>query len=72
MKNPGAPKKMPTGLKVGKPVSQRILRSALSLEKTNPIPKQHLNIEKSKGSALVGFSAKLPKPKYTAETNFKE
>jgi predicted dehydrogenase len=53
MKNPGAPKKFPSGLKSGKPVSQRILRSALSLEKTQPIPKQKLEVEKSKGIKMI-------------------
>lgn len=72
MKNPGAPKKMPSGLKVGKPISQRILRSALNLEKTHPIGEQKTPVAKANGSALVGFQAKLPKPKYTAATNFKE
>ena len=35
-----------------KPMSQFRLKSALNLEKTNPIPPQKLTVEKSKGSAI--------------------
>ena len=73
MKNLGAPKKMPSGLKVGKPVSQRSLRSALNLEKTHPIPEQRLDVAKSGGSALK-YKPNLsnPKSKWSGANNFKE
>lgn len=54
MKQPIKP--YPKGMKMaGKPVNQKILRSALNLQKTHPIPEQHLEVAKAKGSALKGF-----------------
>jgi hypothetical protein len=44
--------KFPKGLKPPKPPSQRLLRSSLNVEKTNPVPIQHMQVAKSKGSAL--------------------
>ena len=70
MKQPPV-KPFPQGLKVGKPLNQFRLKSALNLEKTNPIPFTKIPPAKARRSAIVGFKPAMPKPHYTEATNFK-
>lgn len=65
-------KKFPSGVPPQtKPISQRFLRSALSLNKTEAVPTEKLKPAQSRGSAIRAGNVSVPKAKWTNATNFK-